>query len=166
MPLNIKEKKMIVAKLSKINQKALSVVIANACGVSVNNITQLRKNSRENNVFIGVVRNKLLKLIIKNSNFECLQNQLNGPILIGYSLKHPGAAARLFKNFSKTNTNFKIKIASFNGKLIDAKDIDKLAKLPTYKEALSLMLAIIKESAIGKFIKILVVIKNTKKINL
>ncbi|QJC28723.1 50S ribosomal protein L10 [Enterobacteriaceae endosymbiont of Plateumaris consimilis] len=163
MPLNITEKKMIVAKLSKINQKALSVVIANSCGINVNSITELRKNSRENNVFIGVVKNKLLKLIIKNSTFECLKDQLHGPILIGYSLKHPGSAARLFKEFAKKNTNFKIKIASFNGKLIDAKDIDRLATLPTYKEALSFMLATIKEAAIGKFIKILVIIKNIKK---
>ncbi|QJC28274.1 50S ribosomal protein L10 [Enterobacteriaceae endosymbiont of Plateumaris braccata] len=162
MPLNITEKKMIVAKLSKINQKALSVVIADACGINVNSITELRKNSRENHVFIGVVRNKLLKLIIKNSIFECLKDQLNGPILVGYSLKHPGTAARLFKEFAKKNTNFKIKIASFNGKLIDAKNIDKLATLPTFKEALSFMLTTIKEAAIGKFIKTLIIIKNTK----
>ncbi|QJC29168.1 50S ribosomal protein L10 [Enterobacteriaceae endosymbiont of Plateumaris rustica] len=163
MPLNLTQKKMIVAKLSKINQKALSIVIANACGINVNNITKLRKNSRENHVFVGVIKNKLLKLIIKNSNFECLQNQLHGPILIGYSLKHPGSAARLFKEFAKNNTNFKIKVASFEGKLINAQDIDKLATLPTYKESLSLMLYTIKEAAVGKLIKILIAIKNIKK---
>ncbi|QJC31750.1 50S ribosomal protein L10 [Enterobacteriaceae endosymbiont of Donacia tomentosa] len=159
MPLNLTKKKMIVAKINKIDKCSLSAVIADFTGVNTNSLTLLRKKSQKNNVSVIIVRNRLLKLIMQNSNFQCLKSQLNGPILIGYSLKHPGAAARLFTEFAKINNNFKIKSAAFNKKLID---IDILASLPTYNEALSRFLHIIKEISVGKFVKILTAIKNIK----
>ncbi|QJC35792.1 50S ribosomal protein L10 [Enterobacteriaceae endosymbiont of Donacia sparganii] len=162
MSLNITKKKMIVAKISQINKIALSAVIVDFCGVNSNNLNKLRKKSRENNVVINIIRNKLLKLIIKNSNFQCLDSLIHGPILIAYSLKHPGAAARLIKEFSKLDENLKIKAASFNNKIINSENIDLLAELPTYKEAITRFLIIIKNISIGQFLKILLIIKNIK----
>ncbi|QJC37013.1 50S ribosomal protein L10 [Enterobacteriaceae endosymbiont of Donacia vulgaris] len=162
MSLNITKKKMIIAKISKINKHALSAVIADFCGVNSNNLNELRKKSRKNDIIISIVRNKLLKLIIKNSNFQCLEPLIKGPILIAYSLKHPGAAARLFNEFSKLNENFKIKAAAFDNKIINSEKINLLADLPTYKEAITRFIVIIKDISIGKFIRILLAIKNIK----
>ncbi|QJC36607.1 50S ribosomal protein L10 [Enterobacteriaceae endosymbiont of Donacia simplex] len=162
MSLNITKKKMIIAKISKINKHALSAVIADFCGVNSNNLNELRKKSRKNDIIISIVRNKLLKLIIKNSNFKCLEPFIKGPILIAYSLKHPGAAARLFNNFSKLNENFKIKVAAFDNKIINSENINLLADLPTYKEAITRFIVIIKDISIGKFLRILLAIKNIK----
>ncbi|QJC37420.1 50S ribosomal protein L10 [Enterobacteriaceae endosymbiont of Donacia thalassina] len=162
MSLNITKKKMIVAKMIKINRKALSAVIADFCGVNSNNLNKLRKESRENNVIINIIRNKLLKLIIKNSSFEGLAPLIHGPILIAYSLKHPGSAARLFKNFNKIDENLKIKAAAFENKIIQSEDINLLANLPTYKEAITRFLIIIKDISVGKFFRVLLAIKNIK----
>ncbi|QJC35090.1 50S ribosomal protein L10, partial [Enterobacteriaceae endosymbiont of Donacia piscatrix] len=159
---NIKKKKTIVAKISKINKRALSAVIANFSGVNNNNLNKLRKESKNKNVIINIVRNKLLKLIIKNSNFDCLDPLIHGPILIAYSFKHPGSAARLLKKFSKLDNNLIIKGASFNNKIINSENIDFLAKLPTYKEAIIRFLLIIKDISLGKFYRILIAIKNVK----
>ncbi|QJC34202.1 50S ribosomal protein L10 [Enterobacteriaceae endosymbiont of Donacia cinerea] len=162
MSLNITKKKMIIAKISKINKHALSAVIADFCGVNSNNLNELRKKSRKNDIIIIIVRNKLLKLIIKNSNFQCLEPLISGPILIAYSLKHPGAAARLFNDFCKLNENFKIKAAAFENKIINSEDINLLANLPTYKEAITRFIIIIKDISIGKFLRILIAIKKIK----
>ncbi|QJC32571.1 50S ribosomal protein L10 [Enterobacteriaceae endosymbiont of Donacia dentata] len=162
MSLNIKKKKMIVAKISKINQCALSAVIIDFSGICTNDLNKLRKKSRENDVIINIIRNKLLKLIIKNSNFQCLEPLINGPILIAYSLKHPGAAARLIKKFNKINEKFKIKAASYNNKIINSENISILAELPTYEEAIVRFLIIIKDISIGKLIRTLISIKNIK----
>ncbi|QJC38232.1 50S ribosomal protein L10 [Enterobacteriaceae endosymbiont of Donacia marginata] len=162
MSLNITKKKMIVKKISKINKNALSAVIADFCGVNSNNLNKLRKKSRENDIVVNIIRNKLLKLIIKNSDFQCLEPLIHGPILIAYSLKHPGDAARLFKKFSKIDENFKIKAAAFGNKIISSKNINILANLPTYKEAITRFLIIMKDISIGKFLQILLEIKNIK----
>ncbi|QJC38651.1 50S ribosomal protein L10 [Enterobacteriaceae endosymbiont of Donacia fulgens] len=162
MLLNITKKKMIVKKISKINKNALSAVIVDFCGVNSNNLNKLRKKSRENDIIVNIIRNKLLKLIIKGSNFQCLDPLIHGPILIAYSLKHPGDAARLFKKFNKIDENFKIKAAAFENKIINSEDINILANLPTYKEAITRFLIIIKDISIGKFLRILLEIKNIK----
>ncbi|QJC37832.1 50S ribosomal protein L10 [Enterobacteriaceae endosymbiont of Donacia bicoloricornis] len=162
MSLNITKKKIIVKKMIQINKNALSAVIVDFCGVNSNNLNKLRKKSRENDIIINIIRNKLLKLIIKDSNFQCLDPLIHGPILIAYSLKHPGAAARLLKKFSKIDQNFKIKAAAFENKIIDSKNINLLANLPTYKEAIINFLVIIKDISIGKFLRVLLAIKNIK----
>ncbi|QJC34605.1 50S ribosomal protein L10 [Enterobacteriaceae endosymbiont of Donacia crassipes] len=162
MSSNLKKKKMIVAKISKINKRALSAVIANFSGVNNNNLNKLRKKSKDKNVIINIIRNKLLKLIIKGSSFECLNPLIHGPTLIAYSFKHPGSAARLLKKFSKLDENLIIKAASFDNKIINSKNINFLAELPTYKEAIVRFLLIIKDISIGKFYRILIAVKNIK----
>ncbi|QJC33789.1 50S ribosomal protein L10 [Enterobacteriaceae endosymbiont of Donacia provostii] len=162
MSLNLKKKKMIVAKISKINKRALSAVIASFCGVNNNNLNILRKKCKNQNVIISIIRNKLLKLIIKGSNFECLGPLIHGPILIAYSFEHPGTAARLLKKFSILDENLIIKAASFNNQIISSENINDLAELPTYKEAIIRFLLIIKDISIGKFYRVLIAIKNIK----
>ncbi|QJC33383.1 50S ribosomal protein L10 [Enterobacteriaceae endosymbiont of Donacia clavipes] len=162
MSLNIKKKKMIVAKISKINQCALSALIVDFSGVCTNNLNKLRKKSRENNVVINIIRNKLLKLIIKNSHFKCLEPLIKGPILVAYSLKHPGSAARLIKKFIKIDDKFKIKAASYNDQIINSENINILAELPTYKEAIVHFLTTIKDISMGKLVRTLIAIKNIK----
>ncbi|QJC30506.1 50S ribosomal protein L10 [Enterobacteriaceae endosymbiont of Neohaemonia nigricornis] len=154
MALNLDKKKIIVTKFKEINKKAISIVIADFSGINVNSITELRKNGRNNNIIIHVIRNKLLKLIIQNSHFKYLIDKIYGPILVGYSFDHPGTAARLFKNFAQTNNNFKIKAAVFNNKLYD-KNIDMLAELPTYKEAISILLKFLKNITVEQLIYVL-----------
>ncbi|QJC31336.1 50S ribosomal protein L10 [Enterobacteriaceae endosymbiont of Macroplea mutica] len=160
MSLNITQKKTIVAKFQKINKSAISIVIVNFTSVNVNNLTILRKKCRENNVIIHVIKNSLLKLIIQNSAFKSLENKICGSILVGYSFKHPGTAARLFKDFSNKYNNFKIKAAVFNNKLYD--NIDILANLPTYSEAICFLLKTIKFITIERLVYVLIMIKNKK----
>ena len=155
MALNIEDKKAIVAEVAEVAKKAVSAVTADSCGIPVASLTQLRKEARANNVYLHVVRNTLLTRALEGTEFECIKDSCKGPTIIGLSLDHPGAAARLFKEFAKNNKNFTIKGAAFEGEFISAEDIDRLATLPTYEEAIAHLMATMKEAAAGKLVRTL-----------
>jgi large subunit ribosomal protein L10 len=135
--LRLEDKKAIVADVHETAANALSLVIADSRGVTVTDMTALRKQARENNVSLRVIRNTLAKRAMAGTTFECVQGTLTGPSIFGFSMEDPGAAARLFKDFAKANEKFSIKALSVGGKLLEAGQIDALATLPTRDEALA-----------------------------
>lgn len=116
-------------------------------------MTELRKSAREAGVEMRIVRNTLLRRALKDTNYECMSDVFVGPTLIAFSNEHPGAAARLFKEFAKGNDKFEIKGAAFEGEFIDASSIDRLATLPTYDEAIARLMGTMKEAAAGKLVR-------------
>jgi large subunit ribosomal protein L10 len=160
MALNLQGKQNIVRKVNELAQKSLSAVIADPSGVTVDKMTTLRKESRQALVSLSVVRNTLLQRALKGTVYECLQSTLVGPTLIAFSNDHPGAAARLFKGFAKENPQFTIKAAAFEGNFIPADQIDRLALLPTYEEALARLMATMREAAAGKLVRTLAALRN------
>ena len=102
----------------------------------------LRKNARANKVYLRVVRNTLLKRAVADTEFECIQGALVGPTILAFSQEDPGAAARVLKDFAKENDDFEIKALSVGGQLMDASQIDVLAKLPTMDQARSMLMSV------------------------
>jgi len=142
VPIGLKEKQAIVAEVNQTASNALSAVMADYRGVSVEGMTQLRKEARAAGVQVRVIRNTLAKRAFEGTDFECLTEVLLGPNVIAFSLEDPGAAARVFKEFAKTNDKFEIRALSVGGKLLPAEQIDALAKLPTREQALSLLMMV------------------------
>lgn len=136
MAIGLEDKKAIVASVNETAANALSLVIADARGVTVGAMDALRKQARENDVKLQVVRNTLARRAIQGTSFECVSDVLVGPSLFGFSMTDPGAAARLFKDFAKQQEKFEVKALSVGGKLLDASQIDTLATLPTLEQAL------------------------------
>jgi large subunit ribosomal protein L10 len=150
MALNLQGKKAIVAEVNEAAKGALSAVVADSRGVTVGAITALRKEARNAGVWMKVVRNTLAKRAVEGTEFECLNDSLVGPSLIAFSSEHPGAAARIFKEFAKKNANFELKAGAFDGQLVD---VEMLAKLPTYDEAVARLMSAMKEASAGKLCK-------------
>ncbi|AWX14878.1 50S ribosomal protein L10 [Mergibacter septicus] len=163
MALNLQDKQAIVAEVSEAAKGALSAVVADSRGVTVEKMTELRKSAREAGVYMRVVRNTLLRRAIEGSAFECMKDTFVGPTLIAFSNEHPGAAARLFKEFAKANDKFEIKGAAFEGEFIEAKAIDRLATLPTYEEAIARLMGTMKEAAAGKLVRTIAAIRDQKE---
>ncbi len=163
MALNLQDKQAIVAEVSEVAKGALSAVVADSRGVTVDKMTDLRKACREAGVTVRVVRNTLLRRAVEGTSSECLKDVFVGPTLIAFSHEHPGAAARLFKEFAKANPAFEIKAAAFEGELIAAKDIDRLATLPTYEEAIARLMATMKEASAGKLVRTLAALRDQKE---
>lgn len=155
MPLALEGKKAIVAEVSEAARDALSVVVADSRGVTVDKMTDLRKQARDNGVQIRVVRNTLARRALTGTQWECLNETFVGPTLLAFSNEHPGAAARLFKDFVKTAPDFEVKALAYEGEFIPAENIDRLASLPTYDEAIAKLMSVMKEASAGKLVRTL-----------
>ena len=142
MPIGLEEKKAIVDEVNKTAGEALSAVMADYRGVSVEKMTALRKQAREEGVHIRVIRNTLAKIAFEGTDFECLSEALLGPNILAFSIEDPGAGARIFKEFAKENEAFEIKALALGGKLLSADQVDILAKLPTRDQALALLMSV------------------------
>ena len=142
MAIRLEDKQQIVSEVNQAASSALSAVLADYRGVSVEDMTALRKNARENKVYLRVVRNTLLKRAVADTEFECIQEVLVGPTILAFSQEDPGAAARVLKDFAKENDDFEIKALSVGGQLMDASQIDVLAKLPTVDQARSMLMSV------------------------
>jgi large subunit ribosomal protein L10 len=145
------EKKALVAEVNEVAKRALSAVAAENRGLTAGRFDDLRKKARANGIYLHVVKNTLARKALKGTSFECLDPALVGPLVLGFSLEDPGAVGRVIKDFAKENDKLVVKAVSIGGQLYSAKDIDRLAKLPTREQALSLLLAAM-TAPIGKFV--------------
>jgi len=140
--IRLEDKKAIVAEVNETAASALSLVIADARGVTVGAMDALRKQARENGVSLRVVRNTLARRAVQGTEFECVSEALTGPSLFGFSMEDPGAAARIFKDFAKEQNEFEVKALAVGGKMLEANQLDVLAKLPTRDQALASLMSV------------------------
>jgi len=141
--IRLEDKKAIVAEVNETASSALSLVIADYRGVTSSGMTALRSLCRDQNVDIRVVRNTLAKRAVEGSEFECAKDAFVGPSILAFSMEDPGAAARILKDFAKENNAFEVKALAVGGELLGADQIDRLAKLPTRDQALSMLASVI-----------------------
>lgn len=142
MAMKLNDKKTIVAEVADIAGKSLSAVAAEYRGLTVAELTELRIKSRQNDVYTKIVRNTLAKLGVKNTEFECLDPTLNGPVILLFSLNDPGAAARVVRDFAKDREKFIVKGLALSGKLLDAKQLKNVAELPTKDQAIGMLMSV------------------------
>jgi len=142
VPIGLEDKAAIVAEVNETATRALSAVMADYRGVSVDNMTALRQQAREAGAHVRVIRNTLAKRAFQGTEFECLNEALLGPNILAFSLEDPGAGARVFKDFAKENDSFEVKALSIGGKMLPPEQIDVLAKLPTRDQALSILMSV------------------------
>ncbi len=142
MAIRLEDKQQIVSEVSEAAKGALSAVLADYRGVSVGDLTDLRRKARDNGVYLRVVRNTLLKRAVAGTEFECLSPALVGPTILAFSLEDPGAAARVLKDFAKGNDKFEVKALAVGGQMLPASQIDVLATLPTYDQAIATLMSV------------------------
>jgi large subunit ribosomal protein L10 len=158
--IGLEDKKAIVAEVQQVAQGALSAVVADSRGVSVVDMTSLRKEAREAGVYLRVVRNTLAKRAVQGTDYECLVDAFVGPTLIAFSNEHPGAGARILSAFAKDNEKIELKAAAFEGEVTD---IAMLATLPTYDEAIARLMSVMKEASAGKLVRTLAALRDQKE---
>ena len=148
MVMSLADKKQAVAQFYKLAQQASLGIVAENCGLTVEAVTRLRKQARESDVAIKVMRNTLAKRAFQDTDFECLSEQLSGPIFFVFSLKEPGTAARILRDFAKESEQIKIRMIALNKQVFGADTIDQFAQLPTYEEAISKLMAVLQAPAV------------------
>jgi large subunit ribosomal protein L10 len=145
MALNLSQKQVVVAELTDVASKAHSLVAAEYAGLTVAQLTAMRKKARETGVYLRVVKNTLASRAVAGTEYECIQDSLVGPLLYAFSTEEPGAAGRLIKEFAKGNDKLQPKVVSMGGKLLP--DLELLASLPTRDQALAMLARLLAEPA-------------------
>jgi len=143
MALNMEAKKALVAEVASVAESAQSAVAAEYRGLTVSEMTELRVAARNAGVYLKVVKNTLARRAVKGTPFECMQDSFRGPLLLAFSREDPGAAARVVKAFSKEHEKLVAVALSIGGELYDAKELDRVASLPTLDEARSMLLGVL-----------------------
>ena len=141
MPLNVEDKKAIVADVGAQLAAAQTVVLAEYRGIPVEQLTKLRASARDQGVYLRVLKNTLARRAAQGTQFEPLADSMVGPLIYGISVD-PIASAKVLQNFAKTQDQLIIKAGLYNGKLLDVAGVKALATIPSRDELLSQLLGV------------------------
>jgi len=142
--LKLEDKKVIVEEVAKIAASAVSAVATDYRGLTVAQMTQLRAQARKHGIYLKVVRNTLARRAIQGTSFACLDPLLKGTLFLAFAKDDPGALARLLKDALKDYESLQVKALVLSGQLLDPKDLEKVAALPTREQALVLLMSVVK----------------------
>jgi len=152
MPLTLQQKQGVVSEVTEVAKQAHSVIAAEYQGLTVGEMTQLRIKARESNVHLRVVKNSLARRAFEGTDYGCMCDVLQGQMVYAFSMEDPGGAARVLKDYADTNKNLVVRLIGFGGELLDPSEIKRLASLPTYDQAISLLMAVMK-APVEKFVR-------------
>ena len=140
MSTALQKKKAIVSEVSDTLSSAQAAVVAEYRGLTVSQLTKLRKDAHEAGVFMKVVKNTLAKRAIKDTDFDSLDEHLVGPVIFS-AADDPVAVAKVMSNFAKDNDTLKITAGVMNGQAMNIDGIKALSKLPGREELLATLVA-------------------------
>ncbi len=154
MALKLDGKKAIVAELTGMADKSISVIAADYCGLTVSEMTELRVNARKAGVFMRIYRNTLARRAVEETAFACLSDSLIGPIVLFFSQDEPGAAAKLLRDFMKVHENLEVRALAMDSQLFGPDSLKDFAALPSRDEALTQLVSVL-DAPVTKFVRTL-----------
>jgi len=134
--LNRDEKAGKVQVLNETFSKAKFAVVTDYRGLKVTELEKLRKELRQNDAFIQVAKNTLLKLAVQGTEFEDLGESFTGTTAIAFSFEEPVGTAKVLADFAKEFDALKIRSAVMDGNVLSVDDVSALAKLPSRDQLL------------------------------
>jgi len=139
--LNRDNKQELVTEMHERLTRAKAVFLADFRGMSVDKATTLRNELRGASVEYKVFKNTLLDRAAQGTDMECLSPYLSGPTAIAISYDDPVSAAKVLSKFAKDpQGKFILKVGVLSGKVLDVKQIQALAELPSREVLLAKML--------------------------
>ena len=153
MSLNLDQKKQVVEDVSAVVGNAQAAVIAEYRGLTVEQMKVLRREAHDNNVYLRVVKNTLLRRAVQDTDFACLDEHLVGPLAFAAS-EDPVAVAKVLNKYAKEYDAFEIKAGSMSGSLLSEGDIKALAQLPSREELLAKLMGTM-QAPVAKFVQTL-----------
>ncbi|AUJ29226.1 MAG: 50S ribosomal protein L10 [Liquorilactobacillus hordei] len=139
----ITKKAAAVAEVVEKFNDAVSCVVVDYRGVTVEQVTELRKELREAGVEMRVIKNTYLKRAADKAGYEGLDDVFAGPTAIAFSKEDVVAPARILAKFAKDIDALKIKGGMIEGKVASLEEINALATLPSREGLLSMLLSVL-----------------------
>jgi large subunit ribosomal protein L10 len=127
------EKKDFVAKLEDLYNSSSAIIVTHYHGLTVSQITALRRTLRSNGAGFMVVKNTLADIAARNVSLGCDESAFVGPTAIAYS-SDPVAVAKGVCEFAKAHGKLKVICGVIDRNVIDAASVEKLAKTPPLNE--------------------------------
>lgn len=145
------QKQIEIEALSKQLSKSALALCADYRGLTVGQVTVLRRNLRNAGATARVVKNKLAKrsvdAALKGADKEIFLNVFKGPSFVVFSDTDPVAPTKVLTEFAKQNEKFEIKGAWVDGKFLDRANVEVLSKMPGKQELLAQLLSLINAPA-------------------
>ena len=161
MGLNLEMKQAVVAGVVEALENAQTVVIAQYQGVTVDKMTMVRKNARNSDVYLHVLKNTLARKAVTGTVFEPLAEKMSGQLIYSVS-KDPVAAAKVINDFAKENEAVKIVAGMFNDKLLSVAEVKQLANTPSKDELLSMVMGVMLQVP-ASFVRVVAAIRDQKE---
>jgi large subunit ribosomal protein L10 len=125
------EKVESVTELHEKFARAVSAVLADFRGLTVQELTDLRQQLREASLELAVVKNTLARLAVQDTPFEGLSPYLKGPTSITFSYRNVVAPAKVLNAYVKKQPKLAVRAGLFEGELVPAEKIAEVADLPS-----------------------------------
>jgi large subunit ribosomal protein L10 len=143
------EKNQEVAELSEQIGKASNAFLIDFKGITVPQVTELRKQVRESQSGYVVVKNTLALIALKDSPIIAMKEQFTGPTAIAFNAKDAVALAKALTKFAKDVPAVRFKGALLNGQIVPAEQIQAIANLPSREELVSKLLFLLQSPIRG-----------------
>lgn len=149
-------KAAVVEEMKEKIQSAQGAVFVGFTGLTVADVTKLRRKFREGGVDYKVIKNTLTRIAADELGYNALDEVLEGPTAIAYSTEDAVAPAKILKEFIKeTKTEaLSVKAGIVDGQVIDAAAVDALASLPSREELLAKLVGSM-QAPISGFVNVL-----------
>lgn len=145
------QKEAVVQEMTEKFSSASSIFVTDFTGVDVNSVSELRRSFREANVEYRVVKNTLARMSLDKAGISGMQEKLVGVNSYAISYEDPTAPIKVLEKFKKdTKIEIPIKLAYFEGDIVDSDNVAALAKLPSKDELLGQFVGMI-QSPLTKF---------------
>lgn len=156
MGLNRNDKQTVVTDVAAQAARAQTLTLAEYRGLSVAQLDVLRKQAREQGVYLHVLKNSLARRAVAGTPFEVATESMVGPLIYGFS-EDAVAAAKVLADFGKTNDKLILKGGAYAGKMLNADGVKSLASIPS-KEVLLAQLLGLMQSPISRMARVLAAI--------
>lgn len=130
MSLNRNEKAAVVTEVAAQAAAAQTLAMAEYRGLTVAHMDALRKQAREQGVYLHVLKNTLARRAVAGTPFDVVADAMVGPLIYGFS-EDAVAAAKVIANFAKTNDKLVVKAGAYAGKALDVEGVKALASIPS-----------------------------------
>ncbi|MBQ8430787.1 MAG: 50S ribosomal protein L10 [Clostridia bacterium] len=143
MTTNQEAKKAIIDEIKANIQNAKSIVLVDYRGISVAEDTTLRKELRENNVVYKVYKNRLFQKACEELGINGFESYLEGTTAFAFGMEDETAAPRLIKKQIKALNKLEIKAGYCNSEVVDAKQVEVLANIPSKEQLIANLLGML-----------------------
>ena len=122
---------------------AAAVVVVDYRGLTVEQVTELRKQLRDSGIEMRVIKNSILSRAANAAGLERMDDVFKGPTAIAFSNEDVVAPAKIIANFAKEAEALEIKGGVISGKVSSVEEINTLATLPDHNGLLSMLLSVL-----------------------